>query len=212
MCLLQQTHVCHDKTVLLSQQIWKYACHNQIFVVTKVCLSWKNFCHDKHIFLDKYLQQQKYFVATNIILSWKKFCHDKRTFDATKELFCHNKHVFVTTKMILAAACASDSADAMSINQNWTCANKTSHWLLEAVLTDVHSEQKSTKRAFLFILFQQLLEVAHGRSVNRNLQRRHHLYPLSTTARSGTRVLSEQKSAKSPSSFTSAQMADFNPL
>ena len=60
-------------SLLLSQQ-------STSFVVTKVCLSWQNFCHNKHV-----------FVVTNI-------CHDK-TFVTTK-IFCRNKHNFVTVKVL----------------------------------------------------------------------------------------------------------------
>ena len=46
---------------------------------------------------------------TKICLSQKKFCHDKHIFFATKDAFCRDKHVFVATKMILVAATANDT-------------------------------------------------------------------------------------------------------
>ena len=55
--LPQQTHVCHDKSMLVTKSF----CHDKsMFVATKM------FCHDKHVFVTKPLLQQAYF------------CHDKR--------------------------------------------------------------------------------------------------------------------------------------
>ena len=69
---------------------------NTSFVMTKVCLLWQNFCHDKHIFVNK-------FITANIILLQQNICRDKLTFVmtnvfvVTKHVFCHDKHNFVTT-------------------------------------------------------------------------------------------------------------------
>ena len=52
---------CRDKTGLLLRQ--KYACRNESFVATKLCLSRQN------IFVLTKLLSQQIFVATNIIFS-----------------------------------------------------------------------------------------------------------------------------------------------
>ena len=108
--LPQQTHVCHDKLVLvvtkhvcfsekvcLSQQqnfmtklCWSgqtCVCRNKTSVVTNICLLRQKFCRDKHN-----------FVLTNI-------CH-KHTFVVTKTRVCHNK-TFVATQIILVSAPAN---------------------------------------------------------------------------------------------------------
>ena len=79
--LPQVSHVCCDKTHLLSQQ--KCACRDKTFVMTKI------FCHDKHNF------------AATKVLSWQSY------FVVTKDLFCRDNRVFVVTKMMLAAAPAN---------------------------------------------------------------------------------------------------------
>ena len=74
MCLLRQTCVCRNKTLLSLQQ--KYACCDKTFVMTNTCLSWQ------------------IFVTTKI------FCRGKHTFVVTKDVFCHDKHISVTTKLV----------------------------------------------------------------------------------------------------------------
>ena len=56
------THVCHDKTRLLSQQ--KYACQN------------KAFCHDKHLLVTTNVCCDKCYVTPSILLSRQKTCFD----------------------------------------------------------------------------------------------------------------------------------------
>ena len=83
--LLRQTHICCEKTCLLSLQksacrdkfchnkhnfvVTKqaYFCHNQhVFVMTKVCLSWQNLSWQNYVCCNKYLSWQKYAK----LLSW----------------------------------------------------------------------------------------------------------------------------------------------
>ena len=80
------------------------------FVTTNTCLSRQTyFCVTKVCLL------QQIFVVTKIGLSWQRFCRDKHTFVTTKDFFCHDKHVFfrdktfVVTKMILMAAPTNNS-------------------------------------------------------------------------------------------------------
>ena len=68
---------------------------NTSFVVTKVCLSQQNFCHDKRI-----LSQQQYCcnkLTTSFVMTKHIFCHKKSMLVMTK-LFFHGKHTFVVTK------------------------------------------------------------------------------------------------------------------
>ena len=63
MCLLQQTHVCYDKTRLLSRQ--KYACRDKhVFVVANIILSRQKLWHGKHTFVTT----KDMFVVTKMIL------------------------------------------------------------------------------------------------------------------------------------------------
>ena len=60
-----------------------------MLVVTKLCLSRQNFCHDKYLlskgtnmFAATNICRDKCFVATSIVLSRQMFCRDKHTFIA----------------------------------------------------------------------------------------------------------------------------------
>ena len=78
-------------------------------MLSKIFLSWRNFCHDKLTFLATNTKVRLVVVfATNIILSRQKVCCGKHTFVATKDVFRRDKHVFVATKMIPVAAPAND--------------------------------------------------------------------------------------------------------
>ena len=92
-------HFCHNKTCLLSQQI--YFCCDKTFVMTIIC-------HDKHKFVTtKLLSQQAYFcpdkpvfwhdksmlVATQLLLFVATNICREKSFVATK-IFCHDKHNF----------------------------------------------------------------------------------------------------------------------
>ena len=91
--LSRQTGVCH---VPCSHVL---PC-SHVFVVTKVCLSRRRFCHDKIMFVTTnnsvatkykltFVATEDFFVATNTCLSQQNFCRD--------------------TQMILAATPASDT-------------------------------------------------------------------------------------------------------
>ena len=101
-----------------------------IFVMTKVCPSQQNFCHDKHVCCLLSLAESAtsiIFVMTKVCPSQQNFCHDKHVccdksffhdnllllwqtyFFSLRQMFCHGKHTFVVTKMILVAAPAKDS-------------------------------------------------------------------------------------------------------
>ena len=111
MCFSQQTCVCHDKTCLLSWQ--KYAWSYKTSVVTKLCLSWQMFYHDRylsqqtHVSCDKsfvstsilLLRQKTCFVMTNPCLSWQKCACQNKTFVATK--LCLSQQIFVVTNILL---------------------------------------------------------------------------------------------------------------
>ena len=66
--LLRQTHVCRNKTQLLSQQ--KYACHDKTFVATNIFLLRQNFCCNKLTFVTTKVLfwQSTSFVMTKMIL------------------------------------------------------------------------------------------------------------------------------------------------
>ena len=112
------------------------------FVMTKVCLSQQNICHDKIIFVaTKLLSRQiflvtnvccnKSFVTTKVCLSWQTFCHknilqqayfypDKRcVLSQQTRLCCDN--VSVMTKMILVAVPANESCG------HSTCSTRRAH-------------------------------------------------------------------------------------
>jgi len=104
------TMFCQNKTHLMSRQ--KYACRNETFVTTKLCLLQQNifvmtkhiFCHDK-IMQVPFLCDKHAFVMTKVLLwqTWfccDKFCQDKHTFVTTKDVFCHDKHMLVVTKLL----------------------------------------------------------------------------------------------------------------
>ena len=63
------------------------------YVATKVCLSWQNFCFNKHTtnVLSRQFLFFIFFVKKNMC-SRQKFYHFKHTFVATKELFCRYKN------------------------------------------------------------------------------------------------------------------------
>ena len=91
-----QTHLCHDKTHLLSQ--WKYTCRNKTFVATKLCLSQQ-----------KLLSWQAYFCRDK----WH-FYHNKHTFVMTKvsllqqnRACCNKSESFVATKVLSQQKCLS---------------------------------------------------------------------------------------------------------
>ena len=60
MCLSWQTHACHVKTCLLLRQ--KYACHD------------RTFCHDKYLLQQTFCRNKHTFVMTKVCLSQKNFC------------------------------------------------------------------------------------------------------------------------------------------
>ena len=76
------------------------------FVVTKVCLSQQNLCHDRRVCCDKtfvatkiFCRSKRNFVATRVLLQQAYFCHDKtRVLSRQKKTclsqqnFCRNKH------------------------------------------------------------------------------------------------------------------------
>ena len=107
----QQTHVCHDKTHLLSwQSIFlsqQKFCHDRYF--HNIILLWQAYiCHDRtHLLLQQNFCNDKHnnFVVTEL-LSWQAyFCHNNRhvllrqTRVLLQQSFCHNK-TFVVTKLL----------------------------------------------------------------------------------------------------------------
>ena len=91
--LLQQTHICCDKTSHLSWQ--KYACCNKTFIATKLCLLWQYFCHDKNAFVmtSILLLRQNILLLQQTcvtkLLSWQNYvCRNKYLL---RQKFCHNK-------------------------------------------------------------------------------------------------------------------------
>ena len=88
----------------------KYACRDKTFDATNIILSRQAyFCRDKTRLLSRQYAclSQQIFVATDV-LSWQKiFC-------LSRQKFCRSRHTFVATKMILAAAPASDIWSPMS--------------------------------------------------------------------------------------------------
>ena len=93
----------------LSRQ--KYACRDKTFRATNTCLS-------RRIFVStKVLSRQNTFCRDKLNFVSTKLSSRKHTFDATKDVFCRDKHVcdktFVAAKMILAAAHANDSWQAL---------------------------------------------------------------------------------------------------
>ena len=100
-------------------------CHDKTFVVTKLCLSRQNFCHDKNT-----LSRQTYFCRdkrhvlslTNTCLSWQTcVCRDK---------------TFVATKIILVAAPANNIQRVTFTHiQTWkpACFERGKFWLLLGV-------------------------------------------------------------------------------
>ena len=87
--LSQQTYVCHDKQVSVTQKtasfvatkvcLWKMICCNKHIFATAKHLLWETyFCHDKHILhLDKSVLVVTELFVTNTFLSWQTFCGDK---------------------------------------------------------------------------------------------------------------------------------------
>ena len=98
MCLSWQTHVCHDKNMLVM---------TNMFVVTDMCLLWQYVCRNEHNFVAT--SNEHNFVTTNIILLQQAyFCHEKRHVLSWQTRVCRDK-TFVATKIILVAAPANDS-------------------------------------------------------------------------------------------------------
>ena len=99
---LSQENVCCDKTRLSLRQtffFWKILLWQKMsFVMTKVCLSWQNFCRDKHMFVMTNICRNK----SKLCLSRQTFCHGKHTSVATEDMFCQDK-TFVATKLIFVA-------------------------------------------------------------------------------------------------------------
>ena len=63
-------HFCCDKHMFVTCLSCKAGGQNVSFVITKVCLSWQNFCHNKIVCHDKYLSWKQFFktfVATKVI-------------------------------------------------------------------------------------------------------------------------------------------------
>ena len=103
-CLSQQTCVCCNKTLF--------------FIVTQICLSQQNFCHDKIMSVAANICHDKGFVATSMtkVLSRQAyFCHDKR--------HVLSQQNFVVTKMILVAAPVSDKCVSLC------CKRVQRHWM-----------------------------------------------------------------------------------
>ena len=110
----QKYHFCRDKTfvyVFLSRQT--YACRDKdIFVATNICREKHNFVATKQAYnsmlvATKIFCCDKSFVAANIIVSRQKAC-----FVPTNTCLLRQTCVcFVATKMILAAAPASDTKE-----------------------------------------------------------------------------------------------------
>ena len=88
-----------------------------MLVATKHFARQTRACHDEYLSLQKFCRDKIPFVATNLILFRQNIYRGKHTFDATKDVFCRDKHVcdktFVAAKMILAAAHANDSWQAL---------------------------------------------------------------------------------------------------
>ena len=129
---------CRDKSMLVATKL-----HDKImFVMTKrlsrqtfVFVSTKDvsrqayFCRNKRrvcvfrnksmLVATKALSRQTRICCNKNILSRQtafsrhNFCQDKHTFVATKDEFCRDRHVFVATKIILVAASASDTIQAV---------------------------------------------------------------------------------------------------
>ena len=114
-CLSWQTHVCHDKTCLLLQQM--YACHD------KTCLLLQMYaCHDKTclLFQQMYACHDKTFVATNMCLSWQTHvCHDKTCLLLQQMYACHDK----TCLLLQMYACHDKTC--LLLQQTFACHDKT---------------------------------------------------------------------------------------
>ena len=83
------SHVCHDKTHLLSRQA--HVCRDKSMLVLTKLLSWQNYvCCDWYLLRQKFRRDKHIymFLTTNIILLRQAyFC-------------CNKKHVFVATKVL----------------------------------------------------------------------------------------------------------------
>ena len=111
---------CCDKYVFVTTNTWHVFVTTNIFVVTKVRLSWQNCdCHDKifwsyfgHICRDKtrLLLRQNYHVS---VLLQQNFCHDKTVTTnvlSWQAYFCHTKRrVLSQQKLHFEAAPTKDS-------------------------------------------------------------------------------------------------------
>ena len=134
-----QKYACRDKIMFVMTNIlsWpqnksqqKFCCDKHIFVmtnmfvVTKCLLLWEKYiCHNKYMFVATTCHGKHNFVTTNtLVLTKDVFCCDKSICFVTKRLswqtpVCCDKHLFVTTKMIFAAAPASDIPEAGTGNE-----------------------------------------------------------------------------------------------
>ena len=69
-----------------------------VFHSDKSMLAAKTVLSQQNSFAVTKLLLQQIFVVTKTCLTWQKFCHDKHIFVVTKDMFSHNKHMSVTTK------------------------------------------------------------------------------------------------------------------
>ena len=105
--LSRQTRFCREKKkCLLSRQ--RYACHDQTFVATKLCLLYvnkiifvaTNIFRNKHMFVTKNICRNKYnFVATKVLSQQAYFCRDKRRVLSQLTCVCRDKNMLVATNI-----------------------------------------------------------------------------------------------------------------